>query len=202
VKIWVKICGVTRVEDALVAVAAGADAIGVNFSTASPRLCSVAAAREIVGGVGRKAVVYGLFVDETRESIAAMVADTGVTGIQLHGAEPESLAHGWTMPVLRAIRARSREVVEQALATAKGYRVLVDSPLGGGSGTSFDGEIVDGLDMSAVVVAGGLTPENIGDRVRRLSPWGVDVSSGVELEPGIKDARKVREFVKNAKSAG
>jgi phosphoribosylanthranilate isomerase len=78
---------------------------------------------------------------------------------------------------------------------------LLDSPRGGGSGTPFDADLVEGVDLTEVVVAGGLTPANVSERIRRLRPWGVDVSSGVEARPGIKDAARVREFVSNAKSA-
>jgi phosphoribosylanthranilate isomerase len=198
---WVKICGVTRVEDAELAVAAGADALGINFCPASPRFCPPAAAREIVAAVAGGAVVYGLFVNEPRERICAAVKDTGVDGIQLHGDEPDELTLGWGVPLLRAVRVESRESVDRALAIARDYRVLLDSPRGGGSGTSFDPALVEGLNLSEAVVAGGLTPENVSDRIRRLRPWGVDVSSGVEKGPGIKDPRRVREFISHAKSA-
>jgi phosphoribosylanthranilate isomerase len=201
VKVWVKICGVTRVEDAEFAVAAGADAIGVNFCPTSPRFCVPSEGRAIVNAVAGSVVVYGLFVNESRERIRAVVTETGVTGIQLHGDEPDELALGWGLPLLRAVRVESRDAVGRALAIANGYRVLLDSPRGGGSGTSFDGALVEGLDLSDVVIAGGLTPENVSDRIRRLRPWGVDVSSGVEGDPGIKDHRRVREFIRNAKSA-
>jgi phosphoribosylanthranilate isomerase len=200
VKVWVKICGVTRAEDAEVAVAAGADAIGVNFYPSSPRFCEAAAARAIVEAVAGRAIVYGLFVNESRERISAVVSDIGVTGIQLHGDEPEELARGWGLPLIRAIRAGVRDEVRRALAMATGYRVLLDSPRGGGSGTAFDATLVEGMDLAEAVVAGGLTPGNVSERIRLLRPWGVDVSSGVEAGPGIKDPLRVREFVSNAKS--
>jgi len=200
-KMWVKICGVTRTEDAEVAVAAGADAIGVNFCQNSPRFCEASAARAIVEAVGGRAVVYGLFVDESRERIRAVVKKTGVSGIQLHGDEPEDLARGWALPLLRAIRVGSRDDVRRALATASGYRILLDSPRGGGSGIPFETALVEGVDLSEAVVAGGLTPGNVSERIRLLRPWGVDVSSGVESRPGVKDHPRVREFVSNAKSA-
>lgn len=185
----------------MAAVAAGADALGVNFHAGSPRCCSPAMARAIVARVGELALVYGLFVDRSRSAIAETVRETGVGGIQLHGDEPAELSLGWDLPVLRAIRVRSRSEVADALLGARGYRLLLDSPLGGGSGRGFDESLVEGLDLSQSVVAGGLTPANVGARVRRLSPWGVDVSSGVESAPGIKDATKMEEFVRNAKSA-
>jgi phosphoribosylanthranilate isomerase len=197
----VKICGVTRAEDAEVAVAAGADAIGVNFSPSSPRFCEATAARGIIEAVAGRAIVYGLFVNESRATIRAVVSDIGVTGIQLHGDEPEELARGWGLPLIRAIRTRDRDDVRRALAMAKGYRVLLDSPRGGGSGTAFDPALVRGVDLGEAVVAGGLTPGNVSERIGLLRPWGVDVSSGVEAGPGVKDPLRVREFVSNAKSA-
>ena len=200
-KVWAKICGVTRREDAEVAIAAGADAIGINFFAGSPRFCDAPSARRIVEGVAGRVTVYGLFVDETRDGILATIGETGVDGIQLHGDEPEDLALDWGLQVLKAVRVSSRDHVRRALVAAKGYRVLLDSPRGGGSGTAFDESLVAGLDLSACVVAGGLTPENVSERIRQLKPWGVDVSSGVEASPGIKDARGVREFVRNAKFA-
>lgn len=196
-----KICGVTRTEDAEVAVGAGADAIGVNFSPSSPRFCKAAAARAIVEAVAGRAIVYGLFVNESRERIRVVVSDTGVTGIQLHGDEPDELARGWGLPLIRAIRVGSRDEVRRALAIAKGYRVLLDSPRGGGSGTAFDATLVEGVDLAETVIAGGLTPGNVSERIGLLRPWGVDVSSGVEAGPGVKDHLLVREFVSNAKSA-
>jgi phosphoribosylanthranilate isomerase len=201
VTVWVKICGVTRVEDAEFAVAAGADAIGVNFCPTSPRFCVPSEGRAIVNAVAGSVVVYGLFVNESRERIRVLVNETGVDGIQLHGDEPDALALDWAVPLLRAVRVESRDAVRRALAKAKNYRVLLDSPRGGGSGAPFDSALVEGLDLSAAVVAGGLTAENVSERIRQLRPWGVDVSSGVEREPGIKDPRRLREFISNAKSA-
>jgi phosphoribosylanthranilate isomerase len=92
--------------------------------------------------------------------------------------------------------------VTRVLRSGGAYRVLLDSPRGGGSGTEFDETLLRGLNLAAVVVAGGLTPATVAERVRRLRPYGVDVSSGVESAPGKKDATRVREFVRNAKSAG
>ena len=201
-KRWVKICGITRVEDAEAAVAAGADALGVNFCASSPRFCERSTAADIVAQVGSLVTVFGLFVDASREEIESVIDETGVSGIQLHGDEPAHEALGWGLPVLRAIRVSSTSMVSDALGSAKGYRLLLDSPRGGGSGTAFDETLVAGHDLSAAVVAGGLTAANVAERIRRLRPFGVDVSSGVELAPGIKDVGRVREFVRNAKSAG
>lgn len=199
---WVKICGITRVEDAEVAIAAGADALGINFCASSPRYCERRPAAEIVARVRDRVTVFGLFVDASREEIAAVIRETGIGGVQLHGNEPTDAALGWELPILRACRVTSRDVVSDELHRARGYRLLLDSPRGGGSGSAFDEHLVAGLDLSEVIVAGGLTATNVAARIRLLRPFGVDVSSGVETSPGIKDAAQVREFVRNAKSAG
>lgn len=113
---WVKICGVTRVEDALVAFEHGADAIGLNFWPGSKRFCSVDRARAIVSAVGPGALVFGVFVRAPREEIARTVREVGLTGVQLHGGEPLAEAEGWDLPVIRAVGASSRAVVARALA--------------------------------------------------------------------------------------
>lgn len=184
------------------AVEAGADAIGVNFFRKSPRYCDPGVARDVVGAIGPRAAVYGLFVDEERPAIARMLDLTRIAGVQLHGDEPEELERGWSVPVLRAVRVDSRERVEAALARrTAGCRVLLDSPLGGGSGATFDASLVAGLSLADVVMAGGLTAENVAERVRDLRPWGIDVASGVEREPGIKDETRVKSFIENARAA-
>jgi len=197
---WVKICGVTRVEDAEAAAEAGADAVGVNFVADSRRFCEPRAARLIVDAVGARVAVYGVFARAGRARIEAIVEETGVTGVQLHGDEADDEVAGWRLPVLRAVLAGSRRVVADALAGADGYRVLVDSAAGGGSGTRIDDGLLDGLDLSAAVVAGGLTPNGVADVVERFAPWGVDVAGGVESAPGIKDHALIKEFVSRART--
>jgi phosphoribosylanthranilate isomerase len=201
-RIWTKICGITSVGDAELAIEAGADAIGVNFFAQSPRCIDTRTAATIVGRVAGRVTVYGLFVDAGRDKIEMTMKETGIDGVQLHGSELPDAALGWSVPVLRAVPVTSREVVDEALACASSYRVLLDSPRGGGSGVEFDETLLEGLDLSAAVVAGGLRPASVAERVRRLRPFGVDVASGVESSPGRKDATLVREFVRNAKSAG
>jgi phosphoribosylanthranilate isomerase len=202
VKIWVKICGITRARDAALAIDAGADAIGINFYPSSTRYCGEIEAKEILAEVAGRATVYGLFVNERRSVVEGIVSATGVTGVQFHGAESDGELQGWHLPVLRAIRVESRSIVEAALRSAPSpWRLLLDSPHGGGSGTTFDPRLLEGLPLSNVVVAGGLTPDNVAERIRTLSPWGVDVSTGVEAKPGIKDPVRVRKFIENAKAA-
>lgn len=198
---WVKICGVTRPEDARVAVRAGADAIGVNFSPASPRCASFEQAAAVVASVPADFMVYGVFVRAGRKAISETVARTGIRGIQLHGGEADEEVEGWDLPVLRAVAATSAEIVRQALARARGYRVLVDSAAGGGSGHRVSAQALQGVDLTHAVLAGGLTPANVAEAVAERRPWGVDTASGVERAPGIKDSGLIEEFVRHAHTA-
>lgn len=199
-RVWVKICGVTLRADAEAAVEAGADALGVNFVSSSKRRCDFAAAREIVSAVEGRVVVYGVFSRASRSQIERTIEKTGIGGLQFHGGEPDAELAGWGLPMLRAVAADSAERVARALARAAGYRVLLDSPAGGGSGTRFDDAAVAGQDLSGAVIAGGLDPANVASVVARLRPFGVDVAGGVESAPGVKDHRRLREFVENANS--
>jgi phosphoribosylanthranilate isomerase len=204
---WTKICGVTRVEDALVAIAAGADAIGVNFYPASRRACTPSAVREIVDAVDGRGVVYGVFVDFSRTEIERVIGEAGITGIQLHGSEAPELSAGWSLPVIRAVAVHDPQQVASAverveqLRDGSTVRVLFDSPQGGGSGCRFDEAAVAGMDLGDTIVAGGLDPSNVRDVVARLKPWGVDTAGGVESRPGIKDANLIKEFIDHARSA-
>jgi len=207
-RIWAKICGVTRVEDGLAAVAAGADAVGVNFHPQSVRYCDRTVAREIVRAVGAAAVVYGVFVDRSREEIEQVVAETGIGGIQLHGNEAPDLSVGWSIPVIRSVPVRSKEDVAGAMARVAAIRhdtselrMLFDNATGGGSGRRFDDALIADIDLSTVIVAGGLNPANVADVVARLKPWGVDTAGGVESSPGVKDPALIKEFMDNARSA-
>lgn len=205
---WVKICGVTRAEDAETAFGAGANAIGLNFWPSSKRYCEPARARAIVASLWKGALVYGVFVRASRAEIEAVVRETGITGVQLHGEEPEPEALGWDLPVIRAVAARSREAVEAAVFAAgknaatnvRGYRLLVDNAAGGGSGKTVDASLLQGIDLSNALLAGGLTPHNVAATVSRLRPYGVDTAGGVESAPGVKDAGLVEAFVREARS--
>lgn len=204
---WVKICGVTRAADAVAAFEAGADAIGVNFWPSSKRYCDPARAGDVVAALPKGALVYGVFVRASRAEIEAVLRDTGITGVQLHGEEPEADALGWSLPVIRAVAAKSRDAVEAAVfaagknaaANVPGYRLLVDNAAGGGSGRTVDPGLLDGIDLSKAVLAGGLTPHNVAASVARLRPFGVDTAGGVETAPGVKDASLIEAFVREAR---
>jgi phosphoribosylanthranilate isomerase len=203
---FVKICGITSEEDALLAVAMGADAIGFVFAPGSPRQVSVDQARSIVSRLPKGEVVtVGVFRDEQRQRVVEIVNGVGLKGAQLHGREPLSeveYVRERVPLVIQGFAAGDPGIADAAAGPAD--LVLVDSSEPG-SGAVFDWSLADGLSSGVrLLLAGGLTPENVGDAIRRVQPWGVDVSSGVETTPGSgrKDPVKVRRFVAEAKAAG
>lgn len=198
---WVKICGVTTEEDALLAVAMGADALGFVFAP-SPRQVTASAVSDIVKRLPNDVMTIGLFRDESQERVVETIHRAGLRGAQLHGHETREMTWwiGERIPfVIKAFVAGDRGVSD-----ASGYRataILLDAP-SPGSGRVFDWRLVDGVeDRSRLIVAGGLTPENVGQAIAATHPWGVDVSSGVEQSPGRKDPRKLRAFIANARAA-
>lgn len=209
---WVKICGMTNLEDALAAVDAGADAVGFVFYDKSPRCVTLETAREIVKKLPGHVDKVGVFVNESPERVSEMADDAGLTAVQFHGEEyrdPEKyFVEGkvfFSLPVteiLRDLHGQGGLFLCPRFPDAAG--VLLDSGTRdqrGGTGRTFGwGEarsLVFGLkEKYPVVIAGGLTPSNVGWAAEYLSPWGVDVASGVEAAPGKKDPEKVRAFVR------
>ncbi|HXC49959.1 MAG TPA: phosphoribosylanthranilate isomerase [Candidatus Limnocylindrales bacterium] len=204
---WVKICGVTRPEDARAAFDAGADAIGINFWTGSRRCCRLEAAREIVSVLRPGELAFGVFVRAPRDEVRRIVDEVSLGGVQFHGGESTDDVAGWNVPTIRAVAVSDRLAAEAALAMrdrflesrGAGYRLLVDHGSGGGSGLAIDDEMLDGLDLADAILAGGLTPRNVADRVARFRPFGVDTAGGVESAPGIKDANAIAEFIREAR---
>ncbi|HIF62719.1 MAG TPA: phosphoribosylanthranilate isomerase [Deltaproteobacteria bacterium] len=198
---WVKVCGVTRPVDAVDAQLAGADAIGINFCEHSSRFCNDPQAAQVVAALPRGFPVYGVFVDAGRDRVRQVLAETGINGLQFHGNETDEDISGWEVPVIRAVKAVDRPSVEAALAVKREAVLLLDSPLGGGSGQQIDSALLDGLDLSRTVLAGGLDVANVAGLVRARRPWGVDCAGGVESGPGVKNRKLMMEFVNNARSA-
>lgn len=197
---FVKICGTTSEEDALLAVAMGADAVGFVFAP-SPRQVPVATAADIVKRLPREILTVGVFRDDSPERVVDLVSRVGLRAAQLHGQEtPEDVQYvRERVPlVIKAFAAG-----DPAIAAASEYGadiVLLDAPRPG-SGQVFDWSMAEGPDAIPLVLAGGLTPANVAEAIARVHPWGVDVASGVELAPGRKDAVKVRAFVAAARAA-
>jgi phosphoribosylanthranilate isomerase len=203
--VWVKICGITNDEDAEVALAAGADALGVNLVSSSKRAVDVATARRLRETVGERAELVAIVADLPAGELAELRERTGIRWLQLHGNEsPEALAR--LLPgAYKAIRVAEPRDLE-ASARYAGERLLVDSKVSGelgGTGHTFDWTLVTGLAVErALVLAGGLTPENVAAAVRCVKPYGVDSASGVEgADPRRKDADKVARFVRAARGA-
>ena len=197
----VKICGITRKEDAIRAVEFGADALGFVFYKGSPRCVSLDVAKSIISELPPFITNVGVFVDEEPSVISEIVGAAGIDVVQLHGDEPEVMCSLWPR-VVKAFRVR--EFTD--LGPLERYRVsayLLDtySPdLPGGTGQIFNWDIaLEAKRFGPVILSGGLTPDNIDKAIRWVHPYAVDVSSGVEKEKGIKDEEKLRLFIERAK---
>jgi phosphoribosylanthranilate isomerase len=197
----VKICGITCTEDARAAIAFGAEMIGVNFYAPSPRLVSVARACEIRAAADGIHLV-GVFVNATREFVSDCLARVRLDLLQFHGDEPDSFLKGWPVPVIRALRLKSGEKFDPAAYASSVYTLLdtFHPGLYGGTGAKRPLSDLRGLDLTRALISGGLNPDNVREAAE-LSPYAVDVASGVESAPGIKDHDQLRRFIRNAKSA-
>jgi phosphoribosylanthranilate isomerase len=202
--VQIKICGITRPEDALVACEYGANALGFIFVPSSPRYVSPAAAGRIIAGLPPFVAPVGVFVNETRDRINETIASSGIRVIQLHGEETAEEAASYAVPVIKGFRVREGFDVE-SLDAYPVSAFLLDSHSGhmhGGTGKTFDWSIAVGANQSRrIILGGGLTPQNVAEAVTRVRPYAVDVSSGVEVSPGIKDVRRIKEFIQNARAA-
>ena len=198
-----KICGVTSVEQALACVALGADAIGVNLIPASPRRTGAETARAITNAVGARALVVAVVADMSVDAMRALQQDTGIGCLQLHGEEPAEAVAALQPHAYKAVRIATAADVSVADAMPGEY-VLVDAKvegLLGGTGQRVDPALVTSLARRRrVVLAGGLTPENVAHAVAAVRPYCVDVASGVERSPGVKDLARVEAFITAARS--
>jgi phosphoribosylanthranilate isomerase len=212
----VKICGVTTLEDALLAADAGADAIGFNFYARSVRGVDCLQAAQVARSLAPSVARVGVFVNHSAAEIHACWRRVGLNYVQLHGDEPPELARELVgLPVVRALRCRLDTWVRGA-AWVESYvgaggtlaALLVDAydpNEYGGTGRRADGEVFAAFrsrfPLIPLILAGGLTPENVADVIAEVRPDGVDTASGVEQRPGLKSAEKVREFVRRASAA-
>lgn len=200
----VKICGITSVEDGLMAAGAGADMIGLMFYDRSPRHISIEAAAEISRALPPYVLRTGVFVNPEESFVMRAIAECNLNILQFHGDEPSDFCTQFGLMSLKAIRVRDAESLEQ-LGEFQTNAFLLDahSKNGlGGTGEKFNWDFaVEARRFGKpIFLAGGLTPENVAEAVVRVQPFGVDVSSGVEFAPGKKDAEKVLAFIKAAKS--
>ena len=199
---FIKICGMTQVEDARHAVREGAAAVGFVFWKGSPRYVEPARAAEIVAALPATVTTVGVFVNETEDRVSETARVAGLRMVQLHGDETPGFAAGIEPPVMRAVSLDTIDEVAEAWPT--NTLLLLDStdPSRRGSRAAVDwaraAQLVGGR---RVVLAGGLTPENIEEAIVTVRPIGVDVASGVESAPGVKDRDKVARFLANARAA-
>jgi phosphoribosylanthranilate isomerase len=201
----VKICGITNLKDGLAAVEAGADALGFVFYEASPRRISIEAADKLIRELPPLVVKVGVFVDAPEAMVLRAIAECGLNLLQFHGAESPEYCQQFGLMSMKAFRVRDAASLQQ-LADYATDAWLLDAYAPdklGGTGEAFNWELaVEAQRLGRpIFLAGGLTPRNVGEAVRRVQPYAVDVSSGVEAEPGRKDHAKVRAFIQAAKSA-
>lgn len=200
-RIRTKICGITRVEDALAAAHYGADAIGLVFYAPSPRAVSLDSAQAIVAALPPFVNKVGLFVNASRETIEQTLKTVALDTLQFHGDETLEECSGYALPYIKALRMRPDIEITQALQaypTAAG--ILLDSyqpGIPGGTGVTFDWTRVPSQSRQKLIIAGGLTPDNVATAIHHTRPYAVDVSGGVEHTKGIKDPAKVAAFIRS-----
>jgi phosphoribosylanthranilate isomerase len=204
----IKVCGITNLEDALAAIDFGADYLGFNFYPPSARCIAPEKAREMIARLPAAIEKFALFVNEpkerVREVLAAGSADGkgGFSGVQLHGEETPDYCRGWDLKVIKAFRVKDRDSL-RSMADFPADYYLVDSwaPGYGGSGAPFPWSWLEGLKAEKLILAGGLNAENVAEAIRLVRPYGVDVCTGVEARPGIKDHAKLKAFISAVQGA-
>ena len=205
----VKVCGITNLADAEKALEFGADMLGFNFYAPSPRALTAEMARIILERLPAEAFNVALFVNESREEVlrvtaAGRLADgrQAYGGLQFHGEEDAQYCRGWNKKVIKAFRLKDKDSLAGMTDFPADYYLLDSWSEGyGGSGAAFPWAWVAGLDTTKLILSGGLRVENVVEAIRRIRPYGVDVCSGVEARPGIKDHGKLKDFIAAAKGA-
>ncbi len=202
-RIRVKICGITRVEDALAAVNAGADAIGLVFYAASPRFVTIAQAQQIVAAIPPFVSVVGLFVNATTAEIESVLSQVRIDIVQFHGDESEHDCQQIKLPYYKAIRVKSDTNLLQCAVEFSGAKALLldtySEAAFGGTGQVFDWGLIPQNLTKPVILAGGLVSENVALAIKQVRPYAVDVSGGVEISKGIKDVAKIAAFMQAVK---
>ena len=201
----VKICGITRAQDALQAVKQGADAIGLVFYPKSPRNVSATQAAEIVSQIPAFVTVVGLFVDAEPAFIQEVISSVKLDLLQFHGDETPSACRQYSRPYMKAIRVKNgTNLVQYAADYADARALLLDAfaeGVPGGTGLVFDWSLIPQNLPLPIVLAGGLNAENVGVAIEQVRPYAVDVSGGVEASKGIKDAAKIAAFMRGVSNA-
>lgn len=200
----IKICGITRPDDAIAAAAAGADAIGLVFFPPSPRAVTIEQAREIAAALPPFVTRVALFVDADHDSVAEALASVPIDLLQFHGDEPAADCESYGLPYIKAARVQPGFELERFSSRYTGAcGILVDTyqaGVQGGTGEVFDWSLIPVRRSKPLILAGGLTPDNVAAAVRRIRPFGVDVSGGVESAKGIKDADRIAAFIREVEN--
>lgn len=200
-----KICGITRIEDALAAAEAGADAIGFVFYAKSPRAVDVRQARAIIAELPPFVTTVGLFVNASRCELNEILEVVPLDLLQFHGDETPQDCEGYHRPWIKALRVRPGDDLEAACQLYAGARgILLDTYVAGvpgGTGEAFDWSLVPAHRSKPIILAGGLSADNVGQAIAQVRPYAVDVSGGVEQAKGIKDAAKIEAFMQAVKQA-
>lgn len=201
----VKICGITRPLDAEAAIQHGADALGLVFYAPSPRAVTIEQAKEIVAGLPPYVTVVGLFVNEEKDRIDEVLSKVRIDLLQFHGDETPEECISYSRPFTKAIRMRDGvDLIAEINRYSQADALLLDTyrkGIPGGTGDSFNWELIPAEVADSIVLAGGLTPENVEQAIRQVHPYAVDVSGGVEMEKGIKDREKIAAFMRGVERA-
>jgi phosphoribosylanthranilate isomerase len=204
VRTRVKICGITRPQDAVDAAQAGADAIGLVFYSPSPRFISIRRAIEIRDALPPFVQTVALFVNASRQEVEEVLEGVRPSMLQFHGEETPAFCAGFDVPWLKACRVKAGvDLLEYFRSYPGAAGWLADAFVEGygGAGESFDWSLVPAKRERPLVLSGGLTQDNVAEAIRRVRPWAVDVSSGVESAKGIKDAARIAAFIQEVKNA-
>jgi phosphoribosylanthranilate isomerase len=201
----VKICGITRVEDALVAAHAGAHAVGLIFYAGSSRLVSHDTARRVVRALPAFVTPVALFVDAEAAAVERVIGEVGPQLLQFHGDETPDFCESFGVPYIKAAKVRPGvDLLQYARRYPNAKGLLLDAFMNGsqgGTGSTFDWALIPEQLPLPLILAGGLHQDNVADAIRRVRPWAVDVSSGVEVAKGIKDAARIAAFIRGARNA-
>ncbi|NNM51590.1 MAG: phosphoribosylanthranilate isomerase [Pseudomonadales bacterium] len=200
----IKICGLTRMDDALYAANLGVDALGLVFYPGSPRYVDMAVARQIVENLPPFVTTVGLFVDPQAEDVIRILGQLPLSLLQFHGHEEDAFCRGFGVPFVKALQVRNRQDLLQRLtAYPHAQGLLLDAwhpDLQGGTGQTYDWNLFPARADKPLILAGGLKPDNVTEAVRQTRPWAVDVSGGVESAPGLKDPVLMRAFVEGVRN--
>jgi phosphoribosylanthranilate isomerase len=202
----VKICGITRPEDALVAVDLGVDALGLVFYAPSPRNVTIATAADIARQIPAFVSVVGLFVNAEPSFVEEVIANVGLSLLQFHGDETPEDCERFGLPYIKAIRVKAdTNLVQYARDFTSAKALLLDTyteGVAGGTGQMFDWNLIPSALPKPVILAGGLQANNVAQAIRQVKPYAVDVSGGVEATKGIKDAQKIAAFMQQVDLTG